>query len=330
MMRGLPSKPQYGGQSSSMFSDWGPPHYASPQEGGAPNHHGPRMVGNQDVCPPDPTTRFREHQGQGDPGSFDVPRLAEPSRAVDGRPSVYTGSRHRLLETTPPPDGVEWTRKAANAHGIDPEVMRIIIWNMSADEFEDILAHYRGQRAYRAIHRILAVYLRYHMRVPTAQDFSMVTKADVPFEEFALNTGPPGLFWADWQNSHTLDDWKLVALAIFIKLGEERAAHRTDESKPDSNPATHADDEQDGELSDDTLENNSKQVAPQGRIAATDPRYATMRTASGHLPSSELGGRDGVKGQTFSGLEYYDRGQYSLPRWYQDDWGCHHDHDDFF
>ena len=74
----------------------------------------------------------------------------------------------------------------------------------------------------------------------------MVTKADAPFEEFALNTSPSGLFWADWQDSHTLNEWKLVALAIFIKLGEEKAAHRTDESKPDSKHAKYSDEEDDG------------------------------------------------------------------------------------
>ncbi|MDI1492811.1 MAG: hypothetical protein OHK93_004594 [Ramalina farinacea] len=315
-----------------MSSDWGP-HYASPQEGGALNHHGPRMVGNQDVCPPDPTTHFREHQGQAGSGSYDVSRLAEPSRAVDCRPSVHTGSRHRLLETTPPPDGVEWTRKAANAHGIDPEVMRIIIWNMSADEFEDILAHYRGGRAYRATHRILAVYIRYHMKVPTAQEFSMVMKADAPFEEFALNTSPSGLFWTDWQNSHTLNEWRLVALAIFLKLGEEKAAHRTEESKPDCKDATNANDEHNGELSDDTLEDASHQLAPQDRLArgsATDPRCATMRTASGHLSSSERGGRDEKKGQAYSDHGYNSNVLFSWPRGYQDDWGFYYDGHDFF
>ena len=243
------------------------------------------------------------------------------------------GSRHRLLQTTPPPDGIEWTRKAANAHGIDPEVMRIIIWNMSADDFEDILAHYRGGRAYRATHRILAVYIRHHMKVPTAEEFRMVTKADAPFEEFALNTSPSGLLWTDWQISHTLNEWRLVALAIFIKLGEEEAEHRTEESKSNRKHATNANDERSGELSDDTLGDSSHPVTPQGwtaRGSATDPKCATMRTVSGHLSSSELGGRGEKKDQPYSVPHYNDSGQFSWPAGYQDDWGFHDVDDDFF
>ena len=354
MMRSRPSKPQFGRQSSPIFSNWGLPQDASLQGGRGPNHHGHGMIDSQHGYPTDPNTRFRQHQGQEDPYVDDESRLPRKNSAIDDQPSGYMGSRHRLLQTTPPPDGVEWTRKAANAHGIDPEVMRIIIWNMSADEFEDILAYYRGGRAYRATHRILAVYIRYHMKVPTAQEFSMVTKADAPFEEFALNTSPSGLFWTDWQNSHTLNEWRLVALAIFLKLGEEKAAHRTKESKSDRKHAPNAIDERNGELSDDKLGDSSHPVVPHGwtaRGSATDPKCATIETASGHLSSGELRARGEKKEQAYSVPHYNDTvphyndtvphyndtvphyndsGQFSWPAGDQDDWGFHDDDDDFF
>ena len=318
MMRAYPSYPKHGGRPS-LWSDRTPADYASPREGRAPNHLGSSMADNQHDHPTDPNTICGQHRRQGDPYFDDEIWMAEQHRA--DRPSVPTGSSHRLLQTTPPPDGIEWTRKAAYAHGIDPEVMRIIIWNLSADEFEDILAHYLSRRAYRATHGILAVYIRYHKIVPTAQEFSMVMKADAPFEEFALNTGPSGFFWADWQNSQTLDDWRLVALAIFIKLGEEKAAHRTEESKSDRNHVTYADDEYDGELSDDILGDSSQQSAPQGRIArgsTTHPRRAIMKTASGRLFSSELGGRDEEKGQAHPDHDDDNGGQAARLR-------CHYD-----
>ena len=150
----------------------------------------------------------------------------------------------------------------------------------------------------------------------------MVMKADAPFEQFALNTSPSGLFWADWQNSHTLTEWRLVALVIFMKLGEGRAAHWT-ESKQDSNAAAHCDEEDDGELSDDTLRDSSHAVAPQVQApcdSTSDPKCPILRTASGHISSSERGGRDGEN----------ENRQFWRPGGYQDDWDSYHDIDEFF
>ena len=333
MMRGYPFYPQRAGQLPSSFSDQGSLRHTFLQAGRGPNHDGHGMMSNQHGFQIIPSTLLLQHEVQEDPSPGRESRSPGKNSAIDDRPCRHMGSRHRLLQTAPPPDGVAWTRQAAIAHGIDPEVMRIIIWNMSADEFEDILAHYRSGRADRATHRILAVYMRYHKKVPSAQEFSMVTKANVPFEEFALNTSPSGLFWADWQNSHALNEWKLVALAIFIELGEEQAAHRIDESKPDSKLATHSDEEDDGELSDDTLADSSHPVAPQRQApcdSTSDPKCPTMATASGHSSSRELVGRDEKKISVYAGYENNCSGHLSLPSLFQDDWGLSHDDDDFF
>lgn len=319
-MRGYPPHSQYGGQLPFGPSDRAQYQYGPQQEARASGSYDP-LLANQYGSLADVITRLGQHQGQRDSHLYQETRQTEEHRALDDRPSTHTGFRHRLLQTTPPLDEFEWTRKAANAHGIDSEVMRIIIQNMSADEFEDILAYYRGGRAYRATHRILAVYMRYHMRVPTPKELSMVEKTDAPFEKFALNTGPSGLFWPDWQNSHTLDDWRLVALAIFMQLGEEGATHPTDESNTDSNHATYSsssdDDDDDGELSDDTLEDSSYRGSPKGQAArsiGTDERNGTNRPAVGHFSSSAHGEHGRKNSEIYHDHDKSNRGPISQVR----------------